>query len=77
MDVVRGLETVISDCPVIGVSQDVSEGEFDVGTLGFTDTAERPVVHIKQTDGIVPVAVLPKDNQRFVVLISNDDSAWG
>ena len=76
MDVVRGLETVIRDCPVVGVSQNVSEGEFDVGSiLCFTDAAERPVVHIEHADGVVPVAVLSKENQRFVVFVLTDDGA--
>ena len=69
------MEAVIGDCPAIHVSEDVSEREFDVCTLGFTDPTERPVVDVEYADGIVPVPVLPKENQRFSVFISNDDSA--
>ena len=77
MDVVCDVEAVLGDCPAPGMPEDVSEGEFDVCALGFPDTAERPVVNVEPTDGIVPVPVLPKENQRFIVLVFTDEgTGW-
>ena len=49
--------------------EDVPEREFDVSSiLCFTDTAERPVVDVEHTDGIIFVTVVPKKHQRFIVI---------